>query len=208
MLIAAIATAYLIGFPYGYVAGKVYKGVDLRQCGSGNLGASNTLRVLGKKAGIGILIADMAKGVVIVRILPLIFCRESVMISKELFVALVAAAGVTGHNWPVWLRFDGGKGVAITVGILLGIAPVSALCALGMFVAVVATLKYISLGSIVLGITAPIWMWIFGRPSMYIWFGIAAGLSIIFQHRSNIKRLIRGTENKLGQQASSNKQQN
>ncbi len=202
MLIAAMLIAYLIGFPYGYVVGKVFKGVDLRRCGSGNLGASNTLRVLGKKAGIGVLLADVVKGAVIVKVLPLIFCREPDMISVELFVALTGAAGIFGHNWPIWLRFEGGKGVAVTVGVFLAIAPVSALCALGVFAAAVAAFRYISVGSIVFGLLLPVLMRVFRLPPAYIWLGVAAALSIIFQHHSNIKRLIKGTENKLGERAS------
>ena len=198
MLITAMVIAYFAGFPYSYVAGKIIQGIDLRQCGSGNLGASNTLRVLGKKVGMTVLAADVLKGVLIVLVLPLILYREGGIIDRELFVVLVGAAGVAGHNWPVLLRFEGGKGVAITIGIFVGIAPLCTVCALAVFVLVVAAARYISVGSIVFGLSLPIFVWLFGFPTAYVYFGIAAALSIVYRHQTNIKRVLQGTENKLG----------
>jgi len=201
MLIAAMVIAYFAGFPYSYVVGKIIRGIDLRQCGSGNLGASNTLRVLGKKIGVVVLAADVLKGVLIVLVLPLILYRAGGIIDRELFVVLAAAAGVAGHNWPVLLHFQGGKGVAIMIGIFVGIAPLCALCALAFFVLTVAAARYISIGSIMFGISLPIFVLLFHFPTVYVYFGIAAALSIVYRHQSNIKRILGGTENKLGKRS-------
>lgn len=201
ILIAAMVITYFAGFPYSYVAGKVIQGIDLRQCGSGNLGASNTLRVLGKKVGVTVLAADVLKGVLIVLVLPLILYRQGGIIDRELFVVLVGAAGVAGHNWPVLLHFQGGKGVAITIGIFVGIAPLCTLCALAFFVIFLAVARYISVASIMFGISLPIFVWLFHFPTVYVYFGIAAALSIVYRHQTNIKRILQGTENKLGKRS-------
>lgn len=201
-LIIAIVAAYFIGFPYSYIAGNLIKGMDLRKHGSGNLGASNTLRVLGKKAGIMVLTADLLKGVFVVLVLPLIFFREGI-IEKELFVALVAAAVIAGHNWPALLKFEGGKGVAVTLGVFLAVAPVPALLSLAVLIMLVAATRFISVGSIAFGILLAPFMIAFDCNITFIWLGVAAAVSIIVQHRSNIKRLIRGNENKIGKSGES-----
>lgn len=197
-LIIATVAAYFIGFPYSYIAGNLIKGVDLRKLGSGNLGASNTLRVLGKKAGTAVLLADLLKGVLVVLLLPLILFRDGGIVPRELFTALVAAAVIAGHNWPVLLKFEGGKGVAVTLGVFLAIAPVPALLSLAAFIILVTATRFISLGSIAFGVLLAPLMIAFNYNRTLVWLGAAAAVSIIVQHRSNIKRLIQGNENKLG----------
>ena len=198
-LLAAAAVAYFVGFPYGYIAANVLKGVDLRKSGSGNLGASNTLRVLGKKAGIAVLVADMLKGVAMVMLLPLIFHPLADGIDRELFVTVAAGAVIAGHNWPLLIGFKGGKGVAVTVGVFLALAPTATLLALAILVILVAIFRYISVGSMVFGLSLPPLMWIFHHDKTYIWLAVLAAAAIVFQHRGNIGRLIKGTENRLGQ---------
>jgi len=197
-LVIAIVTAYFMGFPCSYIAANFLKDVDLRKHGSGNLGASNTLRVLGKKAGIAVLLADVLKGALVALILPLIFYQDVDLIGRELFVALIAGAVIAGHNWPVLLEFSGGKGVAVTLGVFLVVAPVPTLCSLAVFIILVAVFKYISLGSLTFGILLAPLMFAFNYNKILVWLAIAAAVSIIVQHRSNIKRLVCGTENKLG----------
>ena len=197
-LIVAIVAAYFIGFPFSYIAGNLIMGVDLRKHGSGNLGASNTLRVLGKKAGIAVLVADLLKGVLVVLVLPLILFRDGGNLQRELFTALVAAAVIAGHNWPALLKFEGGKGVAVTLGVFLAIAPVPALLSLMVFIILVAATRFISLGSIAFGLLLAPFMIASNYNRIFVWLGVAAALSIIVKHRSNIKRLIQGNENKLG----------
>jgi len=203
MVIISAIIAYFIGFPYGFIAGNLFMKVDLRRCGSGNLGATNTLRVLGKKAGIAVLVADMLKGVVVVWLLPLIFWREGGSIGRGLVVVIVGAAGIAGHNWPVLLKFEGGKGVAVTIGVFLAIAPLSTLCALALFIIVAAGLRYISLASIVFALSLPVLIWLFRLPVEYVCLAVLAMISMLFQHRRNIRRLLEGTESKLGSKASS-----
>jgi acyl phosphate:glycerol-3-phosphate acyltransferase len=197
-LIIATVAAYIIGFPYSYIAGNLIKGVDLRKQGSGNLGTSNALRVLGKKAGAAVLVADLLKGVLVVLVLPQIFFRSDGIVQRELFTALVAAAVIAGHNWPALLKFKGGKGVAVTLGVFLAVAPVPTLLSLSVLIILIAATRFISLGSIVFGLLLAPLMIAFNYNRTLAWLGVAAAVSIIVQHRSNIKRLVQGNENKLG----------
>jgi len=184
--------AYLLGnFSSAYVLGKILKKEDIRSYGSGNAGATNALRVFGKKIGIIALISDVLKGVLAVYIGGLILGEQGRLIAA-VFVVL-------GHNWPVFLRFKGGKGIATSLGVIALLHwPTIAISAIIAILIIVKT-KYVSLGSIIGASLTPIIGIIMNRPFDKGFFSITLILCImaIFQHRSNLKRLIQGEELKL-----------
>jgi len=207
-LLAIALIAYLLGaIPFGLVISQKMAGVDIRQHGSGNIGATNVFRVLGVKYGILTAVLDVGKAVASVLLAGLIIGNEPLMVvSYDIHVPLaqiVAALMVmVGHNWSVYIRFKGGKGVSAFFGGLVTINWFVALVALAVIAVVVIITRYVSLGSMsaalgalltfvaltVMGMTAPI----------YVIYGLLAALLIIYQHRSNIQRLLSGTENRLG----------
>ena len=203
----SILIGYLFGlFETGYFYGKMY-GIDIRKQGSGNSGATNTLRTLGKKAGIITCLGDILKTVLAVIVARAIFkdrYPDGVML-----LGLYAGFGaVLGHNFPFSLKFKGGKGVAWTGGTVLAVFPIVAPVSMGLFLIISATTKYVSLGSIVGLATVFLQVFIFGKcgilsvpasyaTEFYILTFCFTALGI-WQHRSNIKRLLNGTENKLG----------
>ena len=203
----AVAIGYVCGlFETGYFYGKK-NGVDIRTKGSGNSGATNTLRTFGWKAGLVTCIGDVLKTVVAVLIVKLIFGKtyQENLILLELYAGFGA---VLGHNFPFYLKFKGGKGVACTGGMVLAVYPVVEPVSMGLFVEISAVTKYVSLGSIIGLISVFIQVVIFGqlgiiaipagvKAEFYI---LTACFSIlgVWQHRANIKRLANGTENRLG----------
>ena len=204
-MVLCFIIAYLLGaVPFGYIAGRVLKGVDIRNYGSGNVGATNVLRTLGKVPGIVVLLLDMMKGVVAVTVVPWALLKINgglLPISIELLKVLCGVSAVAGHIWTVFLGFKGGKGVATTVGVFFGLTWISMLIAMAVFLVVVWTTRYISAGSILLGITLLAANLMLGYPLEYIIMSGALTLLIVYTHRSNIRRLMNGTENKLGQAA-------
>jgi len=205
LMVLCFIIAYLLGaVPFGYIAGRVLKGVDIRNYGSGNVGATNVLRTLGKGPGIVVLLLDMMKGVVAVTVVPWALLKINgglLPISIELLKVLCGVSAVAGHIWTVFLGFKGGKGVATTVGVFFGLTWISMLIAMAMFIVVVGVTRYISAGSILLGITLLAANLMLGYPLEYIIMSGALTLLIVYTHRSNIRRLMNGTENKLGQAA-------
>lgn len=202
--ILCIAGAFLCGsVPFGYFAGKL-KGIDIRQHGSGNIGATNVIRVCGKGIGIPVFILDMMKGLV-----PTL-APHWLMAGPEVGGAWISAAAVAcgfaailGHMFTPWLGFKGGKGVATAAGVLLGIAPVAMLVALAAWLIVFFTTRFVSLASIASAVAVPstmaALMW---RAQRWDWvllsFGIVLGVLVIVRHRANIQRLLAGTESKAG----------
>lgn len=184
--------AYLVGnFSSAYVLGKIFKKEDIRCYGSGNAGATNALRVFGKKIGIIALISDVLKGVLAVYIGGLILGEQGKLISAVLVVI--------GHNWPVFLSFKGGKGIATSLGaIALLHWPTIAITSIIGIVFIIKT-KYVSLGSMIGAAIIPIIGLLMNRPFDRVFFVVTLILSFlsIFQHRDNIKRLIQGKESKL-----------
>ena len=199
--------AYLIGsIPTGFLIAKA-KGIDIRAVGSGNIGATNAMRALGKPAGIAVLLLDVLKGYAACHFLPpLIFTwlaphfyglfnqfhNEQV----ELLVAGICA--VLGHNFTCWLKFKGGKGIATTAGVYLALAPGALGIALAVFVVAVLVTRYASVGSIsgAVALIAAVWI----LPPHSVLLGIvttALGALAIYRHKANIRRLIAGTENRL-----------
>lgn len=182
---------YLLGsIPTGYILGSL-AGVDVRQAGSGNVGATNVARVVGKRHGILTLVADVAKGFV-----PVILALS--LGFAPLATASVGIAAFLGHLYPVFLRFQGGKGVATALGVFLGLAPWATLILIAIFIAVLLATRVVSLSSMVTAGFAPIVFWLFFRSPVITGMSLFIAAMIILRHRGNIQRLRSGTEPKLG----------
>ena len=195
--ILIIIITYLLGnISTSYIIAKKMIGVDIRTQGSGNAGSTNVLRTLGKKAGAMTFIGDLLKGVVAVFIAQLIAKVSGLDIATAGYFGVFGV--VCGHNWPVFLGFRGGKGVATSLGAMIAMNPVLALSCFAIFLVIVAITKYVSLGAIV-GISMSPIMMIFAKNNKGIIITLFLTLSVIFTHRENIKRLINGTERKIGQ---------
>ena len=191
---AAALVAYLLGsIPFGFIAGLI-AGVDVREHGSGNIGATNTLRVLGKKYGYAVFVADTLKGFLAVRIALWLAQFDP---STSYFIGILAAFFVVvGHSFPIWLRLHGGKGVAAAAGACLGLLPVATFIAVIVWLAIFFLFRFVSLASIVAAIALPISAWLLGNvadPILLGFSGLIAAL-IILRHRSNIVRLLQGSE--------------
>ena len=183
--------AYLLGsVPTGYILG-LRAGIDIRKAGSGNVGATNVARVVGKWQGILTLIADALKG-----FLPVFLASHIDLGSRT--IALAGAAAFLGHLYPVFLRFSGGKGVATALGVLAGLAPWATLVLLVVFAGTVLTSRIVSLGSMIAAAAAPIALWLFSYPFEFVGVSAFLTLMIILRHRGNMKRLFAGTEPRFG----------
>ncbi|MDD3174396.1 MAG: glycerol-3-phosphate 1-O-acyltransferase PlsY [Herbinix sp.] len=197
-IILCLIFGYLFGcFSTGYVVGKLNK-VDIRKYGSGNVGTTNALRTLGAKAGAITLLGDAIKAVI-----PIILVRL-VLFSKydnvELLALYTGLGVVIGHNYPVWLKFKGGKGIAATGGAMAAFDPLIIPVGLPLFVLIVAVTRYVSLGSLFIAILFPIWILIRNPGQIHMLIVALVFMILAFiKHRSNIKRLLNGTENKIGQ---------
>lgn len=196
----ALLGAYLIGsVPSAVWVGKAFYGIDVREYGSGNAGATNTFRVLGKKAGIPVLILDILKGFLAVQ---LAFVAGTYLPSSQQFVNLKLALGIAsllGHIFPVFAGFRGGKGVATLLGILIGVQPMAALICAGVFLTVFIPSGYVSLGSMLAAIAYPfIIMLVLNEtvPTVNI-FAMAVSILVLITHQKNIERLLKGTESKI-----------
>src|SRR5436305_1502342 len=197
-----VLLAYLLGsIPFGYLIVKLCGEGDVRETGSGGTGATNVTRRAGKWAGLLTLLLDALKGAVAVLIARMIFDEGQ---GANWLVAASAVAVVAGHVFPVWLGFRGGKGVATGLGAFLVLAPLALLCALPVFVLVLWATRYVSLASITAAALVPLAVWLTGSrggpnantlPTLTA--ATAGGALIIFMHRANIGRLLRGEENKL-----------
>jgi glycerol-3-phosphate acyltransferase PlsY len=193
-LFIAVLAGYLLGsIPPSFLAGKIARNIDIRQYGSGNAGATNVLRVLGVKAGIAVFLADILKGV-----LATLIGR---WMAGETGAVLAGFAAIVGHNWPVFLNFRGGKGIATSFGVLLVLFPLISAILFVVGVIIIAITGYVSLGSITAAILFPILLVIFGYDWKMVLFGVLVGGLALYRHRSNISRLIEGKENKLGERA-------
>ncbi|MGI9086406.1 MAG: glycerol-3-phosphate 1-O-acyltransferase PlsY [Chthoniobacterales bacterium] len=194
---------YLLGsLPFGYFAGQL-NGLDIREHGSRNVGATNVLRVVGKPWGIGVFIADALKGFVAVRVALYLASRNPAGAAYlEFFAILAAAACVVGHSYPVWLSFKGGKGVATSVGSLLGIMPIAAATIFLVWLAVFLLTRYVSLASILAACALPLVVaalihWHLTRGMVLLYFSIAMTVLVVWRHRSNLVRLANGTEHRF-----------
>jgi len=201
MFVGVALMGYLLGsIPFGVIIGRRSAKVDVRQYGSGRMGATNVLRVAGKKAAALVTILDLSKGILAVVFAGLIFSGEYLMVSAQVLAALAAVAG---HNWPVFLKFKGGRGVATFFGGLFFLCPWAALFGGAVLIIGVSLTRYVSLGSIAgaLGtcaILVPLTI-IKGFPIEYLVYTLIGATFIIVMHRDNIARLISGTERKIGE---------
>ncbi|MGI8819508.1 MAG: glycerol-3-phosphate 1-O-acyltransferase PlsY [Chthoniobacterales bacterium] len=192
-------SAYLLGsVPNGWIAGRI-AGVDVRKCGSGNIGATNVLRVLGRPYGIAVFAADALKGFIAVRLaLWLVSLVPDAAQYAEPLGIFAAATCVAGHAFPVWLRFKGGKGVATSVGALAGIVPIAAGAIFLVWLAVFLTTRYVSLASILGALALPLVVALLVQQKVHgpvlLYFTIGMTALVIWRHRSNISRLLEGTE--------------
>lgn len=192
MLVLSAIIAYLIGsISFSTLIGKWFGKIDIREHGSGNAGATNTLRVLGARYGIIVLLADIAKGVVAV-LIAMALGHGSTWV-----VCISALAAVVGHNWPIFFGFRGGKGIATTIGVLLILMPKSILIAALVAVVVIAVTRYVSLGAMLLTILTPIAGIVFHSGPGRIILAILIAVLSIWRHRKNIGRLVKGQEHRV-----------
>ena len=189
--------SYVIGsIPSAVWIGKTFHGIDVREHGSGNAGATNTFRVLGKKAGTIVLCIDIVKGFLAVLLAHLIV--EDISINFINYQLLLGTAAVLGHVFPLFAKFKGGKGVATLLGLMFGIHPLGSLLCLIIFLVILITSKYVSLSSIIGCCCFPFMMffWFKETDNFLPYFGIIVSVLLIVTHKKNIKRLLAGNENK------------
>ncbi len=189
--------AYLLGsIPVGWIVARLFFKTDIRSKGSGNIGATNALRQFGTAVGLIVLLLDMSKGIIAVLL------AKSIYGSGTMMVVICGLLAILGHVFPIWLKFKGGKGVATAAGVFIALTPISLLIALLVFIVVVVITRYVSLGSIVaaLSLLAVNLMSFFRQPNKDYALLILVVLivaMIIYKHKENITRLIRGNENKI-----------
>ena len=203
LALACGGVGYLLGsFPAGYFAGRL-AGVDIRAVGSGNIGATNVLRVLGKRWGYPVFLIDAFKGFAAVRLAFLFVTYRPEAQPYAGYLAILAAImAVAGHSFPVWLGFKGGKGVATSAGAVIGLMPLAVPLVFLVWVLVFETTRYVSLASIMAAIALPIIVsllarWKFVDTWALIYFSIAIMLLVLWRHRSNCSRLLNGTEQRF-----------
>ena len=192
--IVSVLFAYLLGsVSFSYIAGKMVAGVDIRQHGSGNAGATNTLRVIGVKWGLIVLLADVVKGVLAVAFAHLITGGSLVAMT---FAGLFS---IVGHNWPIYYGFRGGKGIATTIGVLFTLSFMPALYAGLVGLVLIVLTRYVSLGSLVFVTLTPIFAIAMRLPWYVIVIAFVIAIMSFWRHRSNIERLLHGQERKVFQ---------
>ena len=192
--------SYLLGsIPFGYLAGRL-QGIDIRQAGSCNVGATNVVRVLGKGYGYPVFALDCSKGFAAVKISMLMATgRPPEWNSPEIFGILAAMCSVLGHLYPPWLKFKGGKGVATSAGALLALTPVATLIGVAIWIIVFWLTRYVSLASITAAVVLPIVILVVSSPDQnkrkpLVYSSVCVAAVVVWRHRSNLSRLIRGTE--------------
>lgn len=195
--IGAFLSAYLIGsIPTGYILTKIFKGIDIRKAGSSNVGATNVFRTAGKIPGLITLIIDVLKGVIVVTVIAGFFYQFLSDIDHDFYLAFLGLSVISGHVWTIFLRFKGGKGVATTIGVLMVIAPKALLFSLIIWVIFFSITKYVSAASIGFNIFLPLFATLLGQSFYTIIFAIIICCISTYKHKDNIKRLLKGEENK------------
>ena len=195
MEILLVVIGYLLGsVPVGFIVG-LRSGINVRETGSGNVGATNVARVVGKRQGILTLIADTAKG-----FLPVILAMQ--LGASLVATVLVGAAAFLGHLFPIFLKFKGGKGVATALGVFLAMAPMTTLVLVAVFAIMVLTSRIVSLSSILTAVTAPIVFWLFAYPPVIVGMAAFIALAITWRHHGNIRRMMNGSEPRFGSASS------
>lgn len=204
----AAAIGYLLGsIPFGYLLVRAFRKEDIRQTGSGNIGATNVIRSGSRWLGILTLMLDLGKG-----FLAVVLCRHLAGGSHAVVAGAIGATfAVVGHIFPVWLQGKGGKGVATALGVFLALAPIGAWSALGLFIVVLLLTRYVSLASILASISFPLFVWLaaaalgvhYGHGAIFIASTILVPAMIVLKHRKNIERLAHGQEYRFGKKESS-----
>ena len=198
-IILSLVLSYLVGsIPTAYIVGKLYGGIDIRQYGSGNVGATNVLRVLGKAPGIGVLLFDIAKGIFAVVAISAIFALNQII-----FYVFLGLAVVIGHNWTIFLKFQGGKGMATSLGVLIGLTIKVALIRPVLMLSIFAWLAvfllsgYVSLASILSTVLLPFLMVVRTSSFELTALSILFAIFVVLRHRPNIRRLLSGEEHRF-----------
>lgn len=215
---ALLLVAYLLGStPTGYTAARVLKGIDIREHGSGSTGATNVLRTLGTVPGLFVLLIDAFKGYAAIASTYWLvnFAAHNQLIPPEVNIVtwlpwMVTSAGlavVLGHSKSIWLGFSGGKSVATSLGVLLAMSWMVGLSTIGVFALVFALARIVSLSSIAGATSVSLLMLLFHQPLAYVLFALTGGLYVVWRHRSNIERLIAGTEPRIGQNLATQSEQ-
>ena len=197
--IFAAVVAYLLGsVPTGFLVGKA-RGIDIRQVGSGNIGATNVMRALGTKLGVIVLIADGLKGYAACAWMTDLACRffGSPDTHVELVRIVAGLAAVLGHNYTCWLKFKGGKGIATSAGVLAALVPMALAIILSLWIVILLSTRYVSLASIAASFTLPFATWFTGGTILMTAVTGAMGALAIYKHKSNIQRLLQGTESRI-----------
>ena len=200
--ILTVVLGYLLGsIPNGFLVAQA-RGIDIRTIGSGNIGATNVFRALGTPAGVGVLLADALKGWVAVALVANLVCNwtypDAGAQAREWFRIIAGLSAILGHNYTCWLYFKGGKGIATSAGVLAALVLWPLLIILGIWIIVFALTRYVSLASISASFALPFATWLMnGSSTLVIITAAMAGLAI-YKHKSNIQRLIQGTENRIG----------
>ncbi|MBU1009781.1 MAG: glycerol-3-phosphate 1-O-acyltransferase PlsY [Bacteroidetes bacterium] len=200
MILISILLAYLMGsVPTAVWVGRLFYDIDVRTQGSGNAGATNTIRVLGVKAGIPVMIVDVLKGYFAVWLVPHLVEFSPDDNSKPYVLLLASVAVVLGHTFPVLAGFRGGKGVASILGVGFALFPFSALCAVIVFLLVFITTRYVSLSSLTAGICFPLFVNFLFPTDHWVFQALSIGVAVFLPltHRKNIERLVKGTESKI-----------
>lgn len=191
MVVVLMIVAYILGsIPNALWIGKVFRGIDVREHGSKNTGSTNAARVLGAKLGILTLILDISKGVI-----PTLIA--TMLLDSSISVILVGICAILGHSFSIFMKFKGGKAVATTVGVFIVLVPGAILLAAVIFFLVFGITRYVSLSSMIGAISLPIWIILFYKNIPLTIFGIIIAILIIVRHKSNIQRLLNGTESKF-----------
>ncbi|MDX1931528.1 MAG: glycerol-3-phosphate 1-O-acyltransferase PlsY [Capsulimonadales bacterium] len=194
-----VCLAFVLGsVPFGYLAGRLM-GKDLRQLGSGNIGATNTLRHLGKGPGIAVLILDALKGFLPTQ-------AAAFWHLSGVWIVATGLAAMLGHIFSPFLRFKGGKGVATGLGVMLALSPAAAAVSAAVFAVTVYLTRYVSLGSILAAVTMVVLLFLLNEPLPYRLFGLLAAIFVLVRHKENIRRLLAGTENRFGEGKSEKKE--
>jgi glycerol-3-phosphate acyltransferase PlsY len=200
----ALITSYLLGsIPTAYLFGRLLKGVDIRKVGSGNIGATNAMRALGKGAGITVLLLDILKGFIVVVFLGDYFCSKPILWQEQNLRIIMGLCSICGHNWTVFLRFKGGKGIATSFGVLLGLA--LKLPGLGMVIGVLVLTwlivftiwRMVSLASIVAGLALPVSILFFKQSAVLVVVSLILCVFVLLRHKANLLRLFQGKEPRL-----------
>lgn len=188
-----LVASYLLGaVPTSYIVGRLARGIDLREHGSGNLGATNAFRVFGWRLALPVLVFDVFKGW-----LPT-FLFPGLDDAAPAWAFAYGAAAIVGHVFSVFVRFRGGKGVATSAGVFLALAPKAVLVGLGIWLAIVFTTRIVSLASILAALTLPLTVYALHGTTAVFWVSAALAAFVIYAHRSNIRRLLRGEEHRFG----------